>query len=433
MTPLSRRLPAATAGLLLTLAGTLAAAPAPVDRIVAVVNQNVIAQTELDDRVDLVRAQLARQNTQLPPAAALQRQVLERMVVEELQMQLAIQTGVVVDDIELNNALRDIARRNNMNLLEFRATVEKDGYDFNQLREDIRVDITTARLRERQVNNRITITDQEVDTYLTREASLGDEKIEYLLGHILVALPEAASPDQISDARDKIEAIARRLQEGADFTQTAVAESDGQQALSGGDLGWRNAGQIPRLFVDVVVPMEAGEVSEPMRSPSGFHLVKLIDKRGEQAQMVTQTHARHILIRTTAIVSDTEARLRLSRLRERIVNGEDFATLAKANSDDPLSASEGGDLGWINPGQMIQAFEKAMNDLAEGDLGEPVRTQFGWHLIQVVERRIEDMTDEYQRNQARLAIFRRKAEEETQLWLRRLRDEAYVDYRLGDG
>ncbi len=416
--------------LLLSFARVGLAAPEPLDRIVAVVNDSVITSSELADRVQLVKAQLASQNTSLPPEKVLERQVLERMVIEELQMQLARNTGVIVDDIELNNALREIARKNGMNLIEFRKTVEQDGYDFNRLREDIRIDMTTARLRERQINNRVTITDQEVESLLSREAQLGEEPVEYLLGHILVALPEAASPEQIQAARDKIGRIASELAAGADFAQTAIAESDGQQALAGGDLGWRNAGQIPRLFVDTVVAMQVGEVSEPIRSPSGFHLVKVVDKRGEAKQFITQTHARHILVAPTAVISDTEARLRVERLRDRIFNGEDFAALAQANSSDTRSASRGGDLGWVNPGDLVPPFEQAMDALPVGGLSDPVQTQFGWHLIRVEERRQQDVTEEARRNRARMALFRRKVEEETQLWAQRLRDEAYVDYRL---
>jgi peptidyl-prolyl cis-trans isomerase SurA len=365
------------------------AAPEPLDRIVAVVNDSVITSTELADRVQLVKAQLARQNTSLPPQDVLQRQVLERMVVEELQMQLAAQTGVIV-----------------------------------------RIDMTTARLRERQINNRITITDQEVESLLSREAQLSEQPVEYLLGHILVALPEAASPEQIQAGRERIERIAGDLEGGADFAQTAIAESDGQQALAGGDLGWRNAGQIPRLFVDTVVAMQVGQVSQPIRSPSGFHLVKVVDKRGEAKQYITQTNVRHILIAPTAVISGTEARLRIERLRDRIVNGEDFAALAQANSVDTRSASRGGELGWVNPGDLVPQFEKAMDALPVGGLSEPVQSQFGWHLIKVEERRQQDVTEEVRRNRARMALFRRKVEEETQLWAQRLRDEAYVDYRL---
>ena len=416
--------------LLLSIARGGLAAPEPLDRIVAVVNDNVITSSELTDRLQLVKAQLVSQNTSLPPENVLERQVLERMVIEELQMQLARDTGVIVDDIELNNALRDIARKNGMNLIEFRKTVEQDGYQFNRLREDIRIDMTTARLRERQINNRITITDQEVESLLSREAQRGEQSVEYLLGHILVALPEAASPEQIQTARDKIGRIASELAAGADFAQKAIAESDGQQALAGGDLGWRNAGQIPRLFVDTVVAMQVGEVSQPIRSPSGFHLVKVVDKRGEAKQFITQTNARHILIAPTAVISNTEARLRVERLRDRIANGEDFAALAQANSADTRSASRGGDLGWVNPGDLVPPFEQAMDALPAGGLSDPVQTQFGWHLIQVLERRQQDVTEEVRRNQARMALFRRKVEEETQLWAQRLRDEAYVDFRL---
>jgi peptidyl-prolyl cis-trans isomerase SurA len=414
----------------LLLAGAVQAAPEPVDRIVAIVNDDVITHTELSDRVRLVSAQLQRQNTSLPPRDVLERQVLERMVLEELQMQAAAKTGVIVDDIELNNALRDIARRNDMNLIEFRQTIENDGYSFARLREDIRVDITTARLRERQINNRITITDQEVDNLLARDAQVGNEQVEYRLGHILVALPEAASPAQIRTAQQEIEEIAAALRDGADFAQTAIARSDGQQALSGGDLGWRNAGQIPRLFVDTVVKMAPGEVSAPIRSPSGFHLVKLVERRGEATQVITQTRVRHILIAATAVVSPVEAQLRTQRLRERIVNGEDFAVLAKATSSDTRSATQGGELGWVSPGDLVPQFEQAMDALPVGGLSEPVQTQFGWHLIEVLDRRERDVTDEVKRNRARMALFRRKVEEETELWARRLRDEAYVDIRL---
>lgn len=414
----------------LLLAGAVQAAPEPVDRIVAIVNDDVITHSELSDRVRLVSAQLQRQNTSLPPRDVLERQVLERMVLEELQMQAAAKTGVIVDDIELNNALRDIARRNDMNLIEFRQTIENDGYSFARLREDIRVDLTTARLRERQINNRITITDQEVDNLLARDAQVGNEQVEYRLGHILVALPEAASPEQIRAAQQEIEEIASALRDGADFAQTAIARSDGQQALNGGDLGWRNAGQIPRLFVDNVVKMAPGEVSAPIRSPSGFHLVKLIERRGEATQMITQTRVRHILIASTAVVSPVEAQLRIQRLRERIVNGEDFAALAKANSSDTRSATQGGELGWVSPGDLVPQFEQAMDALPVGGLSQPVQSQFGWHLIEVLERRERDVTDEVKRNRARMALFRRKVEEETELWARRLRDEAYVDIRL---
>lgn len=421
-------LPAVT--LLLTAA--VQAAPESIDRIVAVVNDNVLTQSELNDRTELVTVQLSKQNTNLPPRQVLERQVLERMVLEELQMQMAANTGVIVDDIELNNSMREIARRNDMNLIQFRQMIEKDGYSYNRLREDIRVDMTTARLRERQINNRVSITDQEVDNLLAREAQLGDQKTEYLLGHILVALPEAADPRQIRAAREKVEGIAATLAEGADFAQTAIAKSDGQQALAGGDLGWRNANQIPRLFVDTVINMEVGAVSAPIRSPSGFHLVKVVDRRGEPKQFITQTRVRHILMATTTVVSATETRLRVERLRDRIANGEDFGELARANSSDSRSAAEGGELGWVSPGDLVPQFEKAMDALPINGLSSPVQTQFGWHLIQVLERRQRDVTEEVKRNQARMALFRRKVEEETELWARRLRDEAYVDIRLGE-
>ncbi|HEY5718938.1 MAG TPA: peptidylprolyl isomerase [Gammaproteobacteria bacterium] len=424
------------AGTATLLLGLLLCGPATaadtIDTIAAVVNDGVITSSELNRRLRLVRDQLQQQKSTPPPAPVLERQVLERMIVEELQMQSAAQSGISVDDIELNNSLRDIARRNNMNLLQFREVLERDGYDYNRFREDIRKEMLMTRLRERQVNSKISVSDQEVEHFLQREASFGERNVEYRLGHILVSVPEGASPEQIGRAREKVERLLRQLREGADFSALAIAESDGQQALQGGDLGWRDSGQIPRLFGDSARALALGAVSEPIRSPSGYHLVKLLDKRGEQAAMVTQTRVRHILVRTTSLVSDNEARLRLERLRLRIANGEEFEALARANSDDPLSATKGGELDWVSPGELVPPFEQAMNALAPGELSEPVKSQFGWHLIQVLERRERDMSEELKRNQARLALFKRKVEEETQLWLRRLRDEAYVDLRLGE-
>jgi len=417
---------------LLTVANPLAAASRPFNTIVAVVNDRVITESELRERSRLIVDQLRNQKTTVPQASVLERQVLERLIIEELQIQEATKTGVTVDDVDLNNQLRNMARSNKMNLLQFREVLESDGYDFNRFREDMRREMIMTRLRERQVNNRVTVSDQEVEHFLAREATFGDQNIEYQLSHILVAIPEGSSPAQIGVARDKAQALIARLAEGADFTELAIAESDGQQALSGGDLGWRGSAQVPRLFGDAVRRLKVGEVSEPIRSPSGFHLIRLNDKRGDQAQMVTQTLARHILIRTTTLVSSNEAKLRLERLRGRIINGEEFASLARANSDDPMNASDGGALDWTSPGEMVPQFEKAMDALAPGEISAPVETPFGWHLIQVLERRDRDMSEEVKRNQARRALFKRKVEEESQLWLRRLRDEAYVDLRFGE-
>lgn len=401
----------------------------PVNRIVAVVNDGVVLQSQLDRRTAQIRDQLRQNDTRLPPDDVLRKQVLERLIVEEIQLQLAESSSIRIEDELVNANLRKMAEANGMNLTRFREVLEQDGYSFPEFREEIRQQLMIARLRAQQVESRIQVSDQEIDNLLTGAGQDTDSR-EYRISQILVAIPEAASPEQIQAARARVEDLRARLDDGADFHQLAVAESDGQNALEGGSLGWRKAGQLPTLFAGVVRDLAPGEVSEPVRSASGFHLVRLDETRGNERHVITQTHARHILIRPDDLVSPAEARTRLEQLRSRILGGDDFEALARAHSQDTVSAARGGDLGWSNPGDMVPRFEEEMQRLAPGEVSEPFETRFGWHIVQVLGRREHDSTEEYRRAQAREQIRNRKILEETAIWLRRLRDESYVEIRL---
>lgn len=407
---------------------------APLDRILAVVNNDVITQSDLAIQTRTVVQQLRQRNTELPPADVLQKQVLERAIMDRLQLQVADRTGIRVDDDTLNRAIETIAKQNNLSIDQFREVLARDGFDFAAFREDIREEIIISRLRQREVGNKITVTDQEVQNYLDNQkvqgATAGNE---YQIAQILVALPEAPAPEQIQATKEKAQKVLDDLRGGADFTQTATAISDDQKALEGGDLGWRAAGQLPTIFADVVPGMQPGAISELIRSPSGFHIVKLVDKRGDGESIVKQTQARHILIRTNELTSDQDAQTRLEQLKQRIDGGEDFAALARSNSEDAASAVNGGSLGWVNPGDLVPQFEAVMNDLEPAQASEPFQTQFGWHVAQVVERRDHDNTDDLKKSKAREAIRQRKGDEELQAWLRTLRDEAYIEFKTDEG
>lgn len=420
------------AGLLTLFAATgttqLQAETVELDRIVAIVNDQAISETELESAVKTIKLQMGA--NQLPPNAVLREQVLDRLIMKHLQRQLATSNNIIIDDETLNRALNSIAEQNNLSLERLRAILESDGIDFDAYREGIRHEILQQRLRQRYVNNRINITDTEVDQFLAQQKLQGNSEDEYRLGHILIDLPEAPSAEDIEAARQHGAEVLQLLAQGEAFAQVAMSHSDGQLALSGGDLGWRKLGELPALFANSVVDMEKGGTSDLIRSPSGFHIFRLTDKRGGERHMVSQTHARHILIKTNELVDDITARNRLLELKNRLENGEDFAVLARAHSDDKASAAKGGDLGWSNPGQMVSTFETVMERLEPGQISEPAQTQFGWHIIQVLERRQHDDTDTFYRNQARKQLFERKAAEEEELWLRRLRDEAYVEIRL---
>ena len=404
------------------------AAVEPIERIVAVVNDDVVLESELRNRLRTVVAQLRVRATRLPPEPVLRRQVLERLILERLQLQLAERLGIRVDDETLNRAIRDIARRNGMDLEAFRAALERDGFSFERFREDIRSEMIIAQLQRQQVASRVTVSDREVEEFLS--SAQAQARRAYRVAHILIAVPEAASPEQIAAARREAEAVAARARAGEDFAALAAAHSDGQKALEGGDLGWRRADELPSVFADVVPRLKPGEVSGVIRSPSGFHIVKLLEVRGDEPQVVEQLRLRQILLRPGELLSEDEARLRLERLRERVLAGEPFETLARAHSDDAASAARGGDMGWLSPSELPPQVAEAVRGLAPGEVSPPFRTPAGWHLVQLVERRRSDDTEAYRRARARRLLQQRKVEERLQLWLRQLRDEAYVELRL---
>jgi peptidyl-prolyl cis-trans isomerase SurA len=403
-----------------------------IDSIVAVVNEDVITRYELDDRVREVVHQLQKQDTPLPPADVLERQILERMITDMLEQQYASENGVRVDDTQLNLAIARIAQQNNFSsTAEFRAKLEAGGVNYKKFREEIRSEIISTRLREREVESKIVISENEVDNYLANKARLGSAGEEFHLAHILVVVPEQASADIIQAARERAEQALNKLKSGADFAQIAAGVSDAKDALQGGDLGWRSGDSIPPLFLNEIQNMKPGQISALFRSPSGFHIIKLVEKRSSNAPVViTQTHARHILIKTSEIMPEAEAKKRIMEIKQRIDAGADFAEQARRYSQDG-SAQQGGDLDWLSPGQTVPEFEAEMNKLKPGQIGI-VQTQFGWHLIQVLERRNTDISVQQKRQQARIAIGTFKSDELFQDWLRQLRDRAFIEYRLDE-
>ncbi len=401
-----------------------------IDSIVAVVNDDVITRYELDDRLSVVKAQLQKQGTALPDNEMLQKQLLERMIIDLLQAQFAKENGIRVDDTQLDLSLTRIAQQNNFpTLAEFRTKLESEKIDYKKFREEIRNEIIATRLREREVESKLVISESEVDSYLANKAKTGKSGEEFHLAHIQVSVPEQASAEKIQAARDRIQKALTQLQGGADFAQVAAGSSDAKNALTGGDLGWRTSDAIPQLFMNELQNLQAGKFTGILRSPSGFHIVKLVAKRsGKGVAEITQTHARHILIKTSEIVSEAEAKKRIMEIKQRIEAGADFADEAKRYSQDG-SAQQGGDLDWLSPGQTVPEFEEAMNKLQPG-MVEAVSTQFGWHLIKVVERRTADVSAQQQRQQARGVIGTAKADEQYQDWLRQLRDHAFVEYHF---
>jgi len=403
-----------------------------VDRIVAVVNDEVITQNELAERTRLVAGQLQRGGGQLPPPDTLQRQVLERMINDLVQVQLAKETGVKIDEAVVEKTIQRIADDNNMSMTAFRQTLERDGVRYARFREDMRNELILARLREREVENAVVVTDAEVETELARAAKERGGDTEYQLQHVLVMVPQQATPEQIEARRRRALQALSELRKGTTFAEISATYSDAPDALQGGNLGWRAAGRLPTLFLDALEKLQPGEVSDILRSPNGFHIVKLLEKRGkDKAAAITQTHTRHILIRTKEGVSDSDARERLARLRERIAAGEDFAELARVHSEDG-TATKGGDLGWISPGETVPEFERAMNALRDGEMSPPVQSPFGWHVVQVLERRSEQVSDERKKLAARQTVRSRKADEAFQDWLRQTRDRAFVENRLDE-
>lgn len=396
------------------------------DRIVALVNDDIILESELRAEIRTVQQQYQGRN--LPRGQDLERQVMERLIMKRLQLNRAERMGITVDDNTLNAAVRRVAEQNNMNLPQFQQALAQEGIPFAQFRDELRDEIVISRLHQREVERQVNVSQQEIEEFLSSPA--GAEDMEFRISHILVSTPDAASSEQIEAARTRAEEALETIRSGADFSTVAARLSDGQQALDGGDLGWRSAGQIPSAFEEEILSMEPGDVSDVIRNSSGFHLVKLEDRRSAEDRIITQTRARHILINTNDVVTEDDAQTRLENLLNRIEQGDDFGALARAHSDDRSSASSGGDLNWVNPGQLVPAFERTMENLEPGQISEPFQTQYGWHVVQVLERRQHDGTEDYRRARAATEIRERKGDEVLEGWLRRLRDDAYIENKL---
>ena len=399
------------------------------DRIVAVVGDDVITYFDLRTRLATALKQLQKQGTPLPPQDELERQMLERLIMERTQLQYARESGLKIDDTQLDQAIGRIAAGNKMTPQQFRTALEKDGVQYAQFREEIRNEMVTVRLREREVDSKLIVSDGEIDNYLADQAAKGGGE-EYQLAHILLRAPESASPEQLQKLRLRGEQALKRAQAGENFAELTATFSDAPDALKGGDLGWRPLDRLPALYAEVSARLQPGQVSELLRSSAGFHIVKLINKRGgSMPASVQQTHARHILVRINEVVSEAEARHKLESVRERIVNGVDFAEQARLYSQDG-SAAKGGDLGWLSPGDTVPEFERAMDALKVNEISPVIQTPFGMHLIQVRERREQDVSAERKRGAARQALRERKLDDAYQDWLRQLRDRTYVENRL---
>jgi peptidyl-prolyl cis-trans isomerase SurA len=403
-----------------------------IDRVIAIVNDEAITQYELDDARSIVLQQLKQQNVQQPATDVLDKQVLERLITERALLQYAKDSGIKVDDTQVERAMQRIAEDNKLTLDGLRQALSRDGVPYVKYREDVRREIIVQRLREREVDARITVSDAEVENYLaTIKAQFGGEA-EYRLAHILVVVPEQASAEQIEAKRRRAAEALKNLSDGADFGQVAAGFSDASDALSGGNLGWRPGARLPTVFADTVRGMKVGDVSPVLRSAAGFHIVKLIDRRSQnEAAMVDQMQVRHILIRVNETTSEADAKAKIDRLKDRLDSGAKFEDMAKLNSEDASSA-KGGDLGWVSPGDTVPVFEEATKKLALNQVSAPVRTPFGWHLIEVLGRRKQDVSADRARMQAQLAIRQRKSDEAFQDWVRQTRDRAYVEVRLDD-
>ena len=405
--------------------------PQTLDRIVAVVNDGVITQNQLNSRVRSATSQLHRQKVQLPPQEILRQQVLDQMITERTQVQVAQEAGIRVEDTELEQALNRIAANQKMTTQQMRQTVEKDGIAWPDFREEIRSQMMIARVREREVDAKVNVTPGEVDNFLANQSATGAGE-EVHLAHIIIRIPEGASPETLNKLRMKAVSIDDQAKAGRDFAQLAATYSESNDAMQGGDLGFRPLDSLPQVMSSAIANLKPGQVSDVVRSPSGFHIVKLIARKGGSAlPQIQQTHARHILIKVTEITSESEARQKINMVHSRLKNGEDFAALAKLYSQDG-SAQKGGDLGWLYPGDTVPAFDQAMNALKIGEISNPVQSQFGFHIIQVLERRTTDVSQERQRQRATMALRQRKLEEANQEWVRQVRDRAYVEIRLDD-
>lgn len=400
------------------------------DRIVAKIDQDVIMRSELDDRLAAVQQQLMTRNVALPPQDVLQTQVLEQLILESIQVQLGTRAGIRIDDRAVNEAIARIAGRNQMSVATFRRNLEADGLSFDQVREDIRRELILNQVRQRQIAQRVQISEQEIDNFLASPEGQAQQQVEYNLAHILIPTPDNASPANIQSAERRAGELSAQLRQGADFQTLAIANSGGQNALEGGDLGWRRVEQLPTLFAEQAVKMSKGEISDPIRSPAGFHIFRLVDTRGDEKVLQDQMLVRHILIKPNEIRSDSEAQQQAQDIYQQLENGASFETLAKAHSDDTASALNGGNMGWVSPEVLVPEFQTAMKIVPENVVSEPFRTTYGWHVLEVLGKRQSDISTQVRRNQVRELLGNRKFEEELLVWLREIRDQAYVEIQL---
>lgn len=416
--------------MVVVLSTTVQAERKLLDQVVAVVNDDVILQSELEARINTIVGRLRAQGTGLPPQDVLEERVLEQLITESIQLQIADRAGMRISDNELNETMSSIAQRNNMTLQQFEQQLGQEGVTYREAREQIRNEMITSRVQQRQVGNRVRVTDREVENYLEATAGDGATNTEYELAHILVEVEDFNDEDQVSEAREKIERLREEIADGRNFREVAVAESDASSALEGGDMGWRAENQLPSLVADVVPELEPGTVSPVLENSSGFHLVMVMDRRGgEKAEVIEQSMVRHILVRTSETVSESQAEETIRDIYQQLENGGDFGALAREYSDDPVSGSDGGNLGWVSPGQMVPEFEQAMMQADVGELTGPFRSQFGWHILEVQDRRQQDISGEVRESEARQAIYRRKFDAELQNWLREIRDEAFIEFK----
>ena len=409
-----------------------AANPVPLDRVLVIVNDEAITQWDMSEQRRILLSQMQASKITPPPNDVLDKQVLERLIVERAVLQYAKETGIRIDDTTVERTILRVAEENKLSPDEFRKVLQREGIPYANYREDIRRQITIQRVRDREVDSKVTVSDAEVDNYLATVAAQAGGEDEYLLSPIYISVAEQASPTAVEESRKRAEQALAEVRAGKDFGQVAASYSNAPDATSGGNLGWRTRARLPSVFADIVQKMKPGEVSAVLRSASGFHVVKLVEERNRnQPTVVDQTHARHILIKVNEQTSESDAKAKIDRLRERLVAGASFEELARANSEDTSNA-RGGDLGWLSAGDTVPDFEHAMDRLAVNEISQPVRTPFGWHLIQVLERRKQDVTQQRRRDEARKAIRQRKSDEQFEEFVRQLRDRTYVEYKTDD-
>ncbi|WP_422910389.1 peptidylprolyl isomerase [Pseudomonas sp. MAC6] len=402
----------------------------PLNRVVAIVDNDVVMQSQLDSRLREVQQTIAQRGAALPPEHVLSQQVLERLIIENIQLQIGERSGIRITDEELNQAIGTIAQRNGMSIEQFRAALAADGLSYNDARDQVRREMIISRVRQRRVAERIQVTDQEVQNFLASDMGKMQLSEEFRLANILIPVTEGASPEDIQAADRQARELYQQLQQGADFAQLAIARSASETALEGGEMGWRKAGQLPPPFDAMISALAVGQVTEPMRTPGGFIMLKLLEKRGGGNQVRDEVNVRHILIKPSEIRSEAETKRLVERLYQRILAGEDFAELAKNFSEDPGSALNGGTLSWIDPNALVPEFREVMNNTPAGELSTPFKSPYGWHVLEVMGRRATDSSAQFREQQAMTVLRNRKYDEELQAWLRQIRDEAYVETKL---